>query len=155
MGIMRYKYWIGVGASIFLGIIFMAAGLGKLLHQPEPIELFIFSEYLTAAQTKNIYIWLPRLELLIGLLLVTGVAAKLVAALSLPLIAGFITNNSLLLIQGHEHCPSCFGPLVILPTVDALCIDVGMLALALIILFCYQSNFFNIYPWFLRRSEIA
>jgi len=42
-----------------------------------------------------------------------------------------------------------------LSTTGALYLDIGMLALVLIILFCYRGNFLNIHPWFLGRSKIA
>lgn len=158
MGIMRYKYWIGVGASIVLGLIFVTAGVGKMLHQPEAFRIFLppFPDLLSPIfVAKTVFIWLPRLELIIGLLLIFGIVAKLVATLSSVLIAGFIAENSLLLIQGQERCPSCFGPQVILRTSEALFIDIVMLALVSIILLCYQGSFFNVRPWFLRRSEIA
>jgi len=158
MGIMRYKYWIGVGASIFLGLIFVTAGVGKMLHEPEAFRIFLppFPDVLSPIfVSKAVFIWLPRIELVIGLLLIFGIVAKLAATFASVLIAGFITENSLLLIQGHERCPSCFGPQLILRTSEALFIDIIMVILVLIIFFCYQSNFFNIYPWFLRRSEIA
>ena len=161
MQLMRHKHWIGVGASILLGLIFVAAGLGKLLD-PVAIRDMLYilfpsfsSLFLTSAFTKAILIWLPRIELIVGLLLIIGIAAKLVATFSSVLIAGFIAINSLMIIQGHGRCPSCFGPQLALRAVDALFIDIIMVALVLIILFCYQSNFFNIYPWFLRRGKIA
>ena len=155
--IKRRKHWIGVGASIVLGLIFAAAAVAKLLHQPEAFRIFFspFPGFLSPAFTKAFLIWLPRLELVVGLLLILGIAAKLVATLSLVLIAGFITNNGLLLIQGRRYCPSCFGPQVTLRALDALYIDIVMLALVLIILFCYRGHFFNIYPWFLKRGRIA
>ena len=156
--IKRYKHWIGVEAGIVLGLIFVAAGVGKMLHEPEAFRIFLppFPDVLSPIfVSKAVFIWLPRIELVIGLLLIFGIAAKLAATFASVLIAGFITENSLLLIQGHERCPSCFGPQLILRTSEALFIDIIMVILVLIIFFCYQSNFFNIYPWFLRRSEIA
>lgn len=157
MGIMGYKHWIGVGAGIVLGLVFVTAGVGKLLHQTEAFKIFFtpFPGFLSPIFTKAVFIWLPRLELTVGLLLIFGIATKLAATFALMLIAGFITNNSLLLIQGHEYCPSCFGPQVILRTSEALFIDIVMLALVSIVLLCYQGSFFNVRPWFLRRSEIA
>jgi len=160
---MRYKYWIGIGASIILGLIFFAAGLGKLLHQllqqPEAFKIFVtpLPGFLPLFFVKVVFIWLPRIELVVGLLLIIGIAVKLVATFSSVLIAGFIAINSLMIIQGlaHGRCPSCFGPQLALRAVDALFIDIIMVVLVLIILFCYQSNFFNIYPWFLKRGRIA
>ncbi len=160
-GRMSHKHWIGVGAGIFLGLVFTAAGLGKLLLQTEALQFFIFNEYLSPALAKGIYIWLPRLEIVIGLLLISGVAARLGAAFSLALIAGFIINNVWLLSKGmgDEPC-GCFGLTEIftqtqLTTVGALYLDVVMLAFAIIIWLCYQSSFFDLKPWFLKRDKIA
>ena len=142
-----------------LGIIFAAAGLGKLLHQPDPIELFIFSEYLSPAQTRTIYVWLPRVELLIGVLLITGIAARVVATLSLPLTAGFIANNAFLLVHGFgDKACGCFGKegglaQTKLTIMGAMYLDAVMLVLGIIILVCYQSSFWDIRPWFLGRGK--
>ena len=160
---MRYKYWIGIGASIILGLIFVAAGLGKLLDQGGALRFKVFFtpyiDLLTPAFAKAVFTWLPWIELIVGLLLIIGIVTKLTAAFSSVLIAGFIANNSWLLSHGlgYEPC-DCFGMLerittAALSTVGALYLDVVMLALVLIILLCYQGNFFDIYPWFLRRSE--
>ena len=159
--IRRNKHGIGVGAGIILGLIFAVAGLGKLLHQAEAFELFFFPDFLTPALAKAVFIWLPRVELIIGLLLITGLAAKLVTTFSLVLILGFITNNVWLLIQGLGDKPcGCFGMAeriaqAKLSILGALYLDVVMLVLVLIILVCYQGNFFNIYPWFLAGGKIA
>ncbi len=159
---MRYKYWIGIGASIILGLIFVAAGLGKLLYQTEPVWIFSYPlpDFFTPAFIKTFFIWLPWIELIVGLLLIIGIAAKLMAVFSSALIAGFITNNIWLLSHGlgYEPC-GCFGILeritqAKLSTTGSLYLDIVMLALALVILFCSQSNFLNIYPWFLTRSRI-
>ena len=155
--IKRYKHWIGVEAGIVLGLIFVAAGVGKMLHEPEAFKIFFtpFPGFLSPIFTKAVFIWLPRVELVIGLLLVFGIVAKLAATVASVLIAGFITNNILLLIQGHERCPACFGPQLVLRTSEALFIDIAMVILVLIILSCYQRNFLDIRPWFLRRGRIA
>jgi len=95
----RNKHWISIGASIILGLIFIVAGLGKLLHQPDAVRIFFIPlpDFLTATLAKAVFIWLPRLELMVGLLLVMGIAAKLVATFSSVLIAGFIAHGSLLI----------------------------------------------------------
>ena len=146
-----------------MGLIFIAAGVGKLLHPADVFKNFVnpFPDLLTLASIKTFFIWLSRIEITVGLLLVIGIAVKLVAAFSLALIAGFIANNSWILSRGlgYEPC-GCFGLLeriiqVKLSTIDSLYLDIVMLALALIILFFYQGKFFNIYPWFLARGKIA
>ena len=157
---MSGKHWIGVGASITLGLIFIVAGVGKLLHQPEAVRIFFIPlpDFLTATLTKAVFNWLPYIELTVGLLLIIGVAPKLVATLSSVLIAGFIAHNGLLISYGlwAEPC-DCFGKLKIVPytglsIIGSLYLDIVMLALVLIILFWHQSRFFNIYPWFLVRK---
>ena len=156
--IKRYKHWIGVEAGIVLGLIFVAAGVGKMLHEPEAFRIFLppFPNVLSPIfVAEAVFIWLPRVELVIGLLLVLGIVAKLMATFASVLIVGFITENILLLIQGHERCPACFGPQLILRTSEALFIDIIMVILVLIIFSCYQRNFLDIRPWFLRRGRIA
>ena len=161
MGIRRSKHRIGVGAGIILGLIFVTAGAGKLLHQPEAYKIFFtpFLDFLPPIlMAKAFFIWFPRVELVIGLLLITGIAARLVAAVSLLLITVFITNNTLNLIKGlgGEPC-GCFGAVdnvfeANLSVIGSLGIDIGMLALALVLLFYARRGFFNLYPWFLRRG---
>ena len=162
---MRGKHWLAIGAGILLGLIFVAAGLGKLLQPSEAFKIFFTSYptslqgFLTPAFFKAIFIWLPRIELTVGLLLIIGIVVKSMAALSSVLIAGFMANNSWLISQGlgYEPCSDCFGMLeriiqARLSTVGALYIDIGMLVLALIILFYYPGNFLTACPWFLRRK---
>ena len=160
--IVRNKHWISVGASIILGLIFVVAGVGKLLQQPEVVRIFFIPlpDFLPAALAKAVFNWLPRIELMVGLLLIIGIAPKLVATFSSVLIAGFIAHGSLLIRRGlgSEPC-DCFGKLKIVPytelsIIGSLYLDIVMLALVFIILFWYQRNFFNIYPWFLARGKI-
>jgi len=157
----RYRHRLAIGASIILGFIFISSGLGKLLSQAESFKTIFnpFPDFLSPIFTEAIISWLPVVELIVGLLLIIGVAARLMAVFSSVLIAGFITNNSWLLSQGlgYEPC-ECFGIMerivqVELSTVGALYLDVAMMALALVILFCYQSTFMDLYPWFLGRSK--
>ena len=161
---MLNKHWLAIGASTLLGLVFVAAGLGKLLQPTEAFKIFFTSypaylvDFLTPAFFKAIFTWLPRIELIVGLLLITGIAAKLMAAFSSVLIAAFIANNSWLLSQGlgYEPCSGCFGMLERitqsrLSTVGALYVDIGMLVFVLIILFCYPGNFLTTRPWFFGK----
>ena len=148
-------------AGIILGIIFVAAGFGKLLTEVEGFTTIFnpFPGFLASAFADAIFIWLPYLEIVIGLLLILGILPKLMAVLSAVLIAGFITNKVWLLSQGlgYEPC-TCFGIIdrilgVELSTSDSLYLDIIMLALVLIVVFWHKSNFFNIYPQFLARGN--
>jgi hypothetical protein len=146
------------GAGIILGLIFLAAGLGKLLNPMESSIIFVFPDFLPNAVDKFIYQWLPRIEVLIGVLLITGIAARLVASLALALTVSMIANNSILLVQGLGDKPcGCFGEAerlaqLSLSVTGALYIDVVMLVLGFMALLFYQGRFFNINPWFLRRG---
>ena len=160
---MHYKRRAGIAAGIILGLIFAAAGLGKLLHQPEALTVFFnpAPDLLTATFFKFFFTWLSPIELVLGLLLIIGVAARLMATLSSVLIAGFIANNGWLLSQGmgDEPC-GCFGGAeriiqARLSTMNSLYLDIAMLALALVILFFYPVDYFDIRPWFLARGKIA
>ena len=152
----NYKYWIAIGASIILGLIFVLSGLGKMLNQPDAVRIFFFplSTFLTNALNKVVLIWLPRIEFLMGLLLIFGFAARLLGAFSSVLIIGFIIHNILLIQQGlWARACNCFGKLAEVPytglsIAGALVLDIVMLALVVIILFWYRSKFFDFYPWF-------
>jgi uncharacterized membrane protein YphA (DoxX/SURF4 family) len=149
--------WIATGAGIILGLVFLAAGLGKMLNPGSSI-LFVFPEFLPAGLDEFIFLWLPRIEVVLGLLLLVGVAARLVATLVLTLTAGMVANNSILLVQGlgEEPC-GCFGQAerltqLNLSVTGALYIDAAMLALGFMVLLFYGGTYFNINPWFSRRG---
>jgi uncharacterized membrane protein YphA (DoxX/SURF4 family) len=160
---MRYQPWVGVGASILLGLIFVAAGLGKLLEQAETPEIFhtLPAPFSTPALVGAVSSWLPIVELIVGLLLITSVATKPTAAFALALIVDFIATNSWLLIQGlgDEPC-GCFGIAETvaqfrLVVISSLYFDGGMLGLGLLILIYYLGKFSTLRPWFLARRETA
>lgn len=150
--------WLAVGAGIILGLIFLFAGLGKTLSQTDSFVIFVFPEFLPTALDKFIFRWLPSVEILIGVLLITGAIARLVASFALALTVGLIANNTILLIQGFGDKPcNCFGEAerwvqLRLSIAGALYIDIVMLILGIMILFYYWGKFVNIRPWFLRRS---
>jgi len=150
----RHRHWFGVEAAIVLGLILAAAGVAKLLHQPGAYEVFFipFPGLISRLFTKFYFIWLSRIELALGLLLIFGIAARFISILALILITGFITSNSIMIIRNLNLCLSCFGPRIQLSTVSALIIDLIMLVLVAIILLCYRRSFFDIYPWFLKRK---
>jgi len=151
----RFKRWIGLGAAIVLGLIFLLSGVGKLLGQLEGFFIFFtpFADFLLPF-APVIYLWLPVIEIAVGLLLITGVLARPAAALALVLTTVFIANNSWLISHGFgaEPC-GCFGILeelarIRILTIGALVLDAVMLLLALAILFLARVSFFNINSWF-------
>ena len=156
---MRYRYWISAGAGIIVGLTFIFSGLGKLLNQADFLGILLANSFLTTTTLVHVVAYtLSWIELGLGALLITGISIKLTASLSAVPIAGFIAHNIWMINQGlaYEPC-SCFGTFekIILgnpSTVDSLVIDIVLLALVLIILFCYPGKFFEARPWFFRRK---
>ncbi len=158
---MRYKHWLGLGASITLGMIFLVSGIGKLLLQEGKLfETYFpgFLDFLTLDQTRLLFYGLPYVEIAIGALLIVGFATKLIAALTALLIAAFIASNVWFITHGmgFEPC-GCLGIFdrlfqSKLSTQQSLYLDIAMLVLILITLLCYQRSFTSIRPWFLKKN---
>jgi len=158
---MRYKYWVGVGASIILGLIFIIAGAGKLTDQAELLTILVETSILPSKLVCLIALWLPWLELILGLCLITGFSVKFVASASSLFVIGFIFHNTWIIEKGFElDTCGCLGILeqemqVTLSAEAARYMDIGMLVLILIILLCYSGKFFNLRPWFLAKHKIT
>ena len=150
---------ITLGPSIFLGLNLLLAGSGKLPGQTEFIDALLKS-FWTPPIAYLIGYCLPWAEIVLGVLLLIGVFPRIVAALCLLLTAGFMANNSWALSQGMEQfpeCGECFGIweelLGAISPLQALCLDIILFGLALIILVFYPTRFLNFRPWFLKRRE--
>jgi uncharacterized membrane protein YphA (DoxX/SURF4 family) len=158
---MRYRHWLGLGASITLGMIFLVSGTGKMLLQEGKLfETYFpgFLDFLSLGQTKLLYFGLPYLEIVIGVFLITGFATKIVAAFTSLLIAGFIASNVWFInnAMGFKPC-GCLGIFdrifkSQLSVYQSLYLDIGMFALLLIVLLFYQRSFTDIRPWFIKKK---
>ena len=152
---MRYKHWLAIGASILLGLIFFTFGLGKIPYQTEFLALTLSKSFLTLSQAIIVARWVPWVEVVLGSLLIIGIATKFMASFSAVLIVAFIANNNWLIYHGLGDKPcGCHGEIENLGTmsvIDSLYLDMGMLVLVLIIFFCYRGNFLTIRPWFFRK----
>jgi len=71
-----FRDWLGIWARIFLGMVFIVAGAGKLLAGSQGFEPFVLPSFLPQALTESIYAGLPYIEILIGGLLILGIAMK-------------------------------------------------------------------------------
>ena len=156
---MRLKHWLAIGSSITLGLIFLITGVGKLLDQTGLIAILVETTILNWRLVDLIAQWLPWIELVLGLSLIIGIAAKFMASASGLLVIGFIFHNTWIIKYGikPEDC-ACLGFFekqwqIILSAEMARYIDIGMLALLLIVLFCYPGKFFTFRPWFLRQRK--
>jgi len=155
---MHYRYWLVAGAGIVLGMIFLVAGVGKLLAPTEALQLFIFPAFFSAALEVFILDWLPYLEIAIGVLLVAGTGARLAGAIALVLTAAMATNNAWLLASGlgEEPC-GCFGAAeriarARLSVMGALYLDVMMIALALLVILYHRRGFLSLRPWIMKGA---
>lgn len=158
---MRNKHWLGLGASVTLGMIFLVSGIGKmLLQEGDFFKTYFpgFLDFLSLNQTRLLYYGLPFVETAIGVLLVLGIATKLVTAFTSLLIAGFIASNIWFINNGMalKGC-GCLGIIdryfqSRLTTQQSLYLDIVMLALLLTTLLFYQHSFTDIRPWFLKKN---
>ena len=151
-----HKYWVVLLATIFLGVIFVVAGMGKLLAQSLGFSPFLFPGFLPAAVTQAIYIVIPYIEIAIGALLVFGVAVRFVTSLSALMIAGFVASNLYMIYLGvgTGPCGGCFGYFGSLTAIASLTLDSIMAALVVVILLCCRGGYFNLMPLFLQSVHM-
>jgi hypothetical protein len=121
---------------ILLGMTFIVAAAGKLMAGTSAFDLFAFPAFVPPALGKAIYYSLPYIELVVGGLLVIGLAVKFAAGISFLLIIGFITSNALLITQGAESCANCFGLAGSFTPTASLLLD-GVMALMVAVVFVF------------------
>jgi len=147
-----------LGSGLFLGLTLLVSGVGKIPGQAEFIDALLQSLW-TPAVAYFIGYCLPWVEAALGVLLLLGLFPRIAAGLSLPLTAGFMANNSWALSHGVERfsqCAFCFGIweewLGSISPLHALCLDVLLFCLALIILLLHPGGFLDFRPWFIKRK---
>lgn len=153
------KHFIVVLSAVLAGLTLLVSGTGKLPGQTEFIDALLKS-FWTPPAAYFIGYYLPWIEACLGVLLLFGLFPRIAAALCLPLIIGFIMNNSWALINRVEKFPECaycfgiweefFGAL---SPVGALVLDIVLLGLILIVLLLHKEDFFTFRPWFIRRKK--
>ncbi|UCH51852.1 MAG: DoxX family membrane protein [Chloroflexota bacterium] len=157
-------------ACTVLGVIFLIAGTGKIFafgEMPGQTMQFIGAILPDAWLTPGVALFLgdiffpyiiPWTELCLGILLLLRIWPRLFAALSLPLIVSFLINNAWYISQGEEldPCP-CIGiwaKIFGTPThLQALWIDIVLLALALTVIFVHPGGFLSSPPWLAKLGK--
>lgn len=149
---------LSLGSSLFLGLILVVSGSGKIPGQTEFIDALLQS-FWTPPVAYFIGYCLPWVEIALGVLLLLGIFPRIAAALCLPLTAAFMANNSWALSQGVEkfpQCGYCFGILEewlgSISPLQALSFDVVLFGLALIILLLHPGGFLTYRPWFIKQK---
>lgn len=150
-----YRYWIGILGGIFLGMIFVVAGVGKLLAHSSSYEPFIHPARMTQPLIDTVSLGLPYVEIIIGLLLICGVATRFCASISALIITGFIASNLYLLSIGVGICGGCFGVAGGLSVYAALALDGIMAGLVAVIFACHKGSYLNISPWFITGHTVT
>ena len=154
----KCKNAVVVSSALFIGLILLISGTGKV---PGQLEFFwaLLQTFWTPAMAYFISYLLPWVEIILGIFLLVGLFPRIAAALCLPIIAGFIANNSWAVSKGLEEfqqCAYCFGAweefLGNLSPLGALILDIVLLGLALIVLILHEEGFLTFRPWFIRRQ---
>jgi len=156
---------VTLGPSIFLGLTLLASGTGKALifgELPGELEFIdvLLGPFYTPTTVYLIVHCLPWAEIALGALLLLGVFPRIAAALCLPLTIGFMASNSYALSRGIEQfstCGHCFGKweefLGAMSPLQALCFDIVLFSLALIILLFHPSRVLHSRPWFIKSRK--
>lgn len=95
---------------VAIGFILLIAGISKVLMGGDRFSKAIRAYELLPSWTAEFLAkWLPRLELMVGTLLIFGLWTKLVAAASVWLLGIFIAAVSVSLLRGKDINCGCFG----------------------------------------------
>ncbi len=155
---------ISIVACLLVGLTLLLAGGGKLADlgqvpgQTEFLDRFIPDFLMTPEFAQFIGMvfipWiLPAAEILIGLALIIGIWPRLIAILFLPLVLGFMANNSYMIATGVDKYPTCecFGIwerwLGGLTPWQSMYYDIILLILAIIIIIVHPGLFFSHQFW--------
>jgi len=148
-----FKYWIGTLAAVFLGMILVSAGVGKLMAGAAGFVSLGSLAFLPQSFVGLVGFWLPYVEIAVGSLLVLGIAVRFAASLSVLLLLSFMTSNMLLIYlgAGFEPCSGCFGIVGEFTAISALVLDMVMVGMVIAVFTCYRGGLFDMPPAVLRR----
>ena len=101
--------WLQRALGLVLGVIFLYAAWGKLLD-PRPLVTIIWGYRLLPAGPINVVaIFMPWLELLVGLGLVTGFRRRGAALWASVLLIGFVAALLVNAVRGVNVACGCFS----------------------------------------------
>jgi uncharacterized membrane protein YphA (DoxX/SURF4 family) len=155
----KLRLWLAAVPMTLLGLILLVSGIGKawagtVAGQTEFFDVLLKSFW--GPTLSWLIAWvLPWGEVALGVALILRIYPRLASALSLPLIAGFIANNSYAISQGMDKFPQCgycfgiFEKFLGSPTpVQSLSIDIALFVFAMMVIFIFPIKFFSFAPWF-------
>ena len=101
--------WAVLGGRLLLGGVLLAAGLAKLPDPAASVRAVRAYDLLPEAVVPAAGYGLPVLEVVLGLMLVVGLAVRLAAAVSAVLLAAFVGGISSAWARGLTIDCGCFG----------------------------------------------
>ncbi len=137
--------WLGLGARLVVGGVWLWAGLLKLTDPAASVEAVRAYELLPASLVEPVGYLLPPLEVVIGLALVVGLMVRGSALLSAVLLLAFVIGISSAWARGLSIDCGCFGDGGADPDAASqypweIARDVGLLAASLFLLRLRRSR---------------
>jgi uncharacterized membrane protein YphA (DoxX/SURF4 family) len=137
---MTANRWLILLLRLALGGLFVTSSIAKFQH-PELFTSALLKYGILPEGLARFYAAvLPWAELFIGCSLILGIFVILFSTLSIPLICSFIVANIYALFRPMGEACSCLGNLVNLNHPAALAIDVGMLLVAVLLVWQRQRG---------------
>ncbi|MFN7974050.1 MAG: MauE/DoxX family redox-associated membrane protein [Acidobacteriota bacterium] len=103
--------YLAISLRIFLGLVFVAAALGKIREPAQFAHAIDNFKVLDTSVVNLVAIFLPWIELASGLALCAGVLTRGAAFLVAQMLATFLAALSLNLARGNDIECTCFGAL--------------------------------------------
>lgn len=105
----RFQGWIGLLARLVLGGVLLAAGLLKYQHLDKSQMAVRAYELLPISLANILGIFLPFIEIAVGILLIIGAAVRISAVIGGILMFAFIIGISQAWARGLSIDCGCFG----------------------------------------------
>lgn len=124
--------WLAAAGRILLGCVFIFSGFQKAIAPAEEFAVIIDAYYLLPKDMLlPMATFMPWMELIFGVFLVTGYLTRLSAALCGAMLSAFLFALLSAKLRGIplENC-GCFGAAVHVKTIHALALDTTLLALS-------------------------
>jgi len=101
--------WLSIGFRLFLGVVFVAAAVGKIAA-PGPFAKNIYQYEILHPSTVNLLaLYLPWVELLTGLALLAGLWKRGAALLTSGMLLMFLGGLGFNMARGRNIDCGCFG----------------------------------------------
>lgn len=104
-----WALWLGLAVRLTLGIIAGWAGIAKLLDLPTAVRAVRAYQLLPEALVPAVAYALPVVEIILAILLITGLLTRYAAIVQGLVMAGFVFGISMAWARGLNIDCGCFG----------------------------------------------